>query len=178
MLEAPMTIRRRHILRTAAGAVTLGAAPAYIGRGSQAAQERTMVLAMPQTPEGFDGDVLRPGTQASVTQVYEGLVRYGRVQREGRTYLNPNQLEPYLAEKWESSGDGKRWVFTLRQGVKIPYGNQLSAADFEWSWAKSFAQKRTGAFIANVAKSQPSRRCPRVRSSSRSRRRPRFSCPA
>ena len=146
-----MTIRRRTILRSVAGAVTTGAAPAYIGRAANAAQERTMVLAMPATPEGFDGDVLRPGTQASVTQVYEGLVRYGRVQREGRTYLDPNKIEGHLAEKWESSSDGKRWVFTLREGVKSSYGNELSAADVEWGWAKSFAQKRTGTFIANVA---------------------------
>ena len=35
--------------------------------------------------------------------------------------------------------------------VKSPYGNELSAADVEWGWNKSFAQKRTGNFIAAVA---------------------------
>ena len=149
-----MPLQRRRLLQGTAGAIGLGAAPAYLAltsREAEAAQARTLLLAEPGTPEGFDGDVLRPGTQGTVVQVYEGLVRYGRVQRNGRTYLDPTKLEPRLAEKWESSSDGKRWVFTLRKGVKSPYGNELSAADVEWGWAKSFAQKRTGAFIAGVS---------------------------
>ena len=32
-----------------------------------------------------------------------------------------------------------------------PYGNELTADDVEWSWNKSFDQKRTGNFIARVA---------------------------
>ncbi|QYU68510.1 insulinase family protein [Leptolyngbya sp. 15MV] len=56
-----------------------------------------------------------------------------------------------LAEGWQVSQDGLRYVFTLRAGVRSPYGNELTAADVEWSWAKSFAQRRTGAFIANVS---------------------------
>ena len=42
-------------------------------------------------------------------------------------------------------------MLTLRKGVKSPYGNELTADDVEWSWAKSFAQKRTGNFIARVS---------------------------
>ena len=149
-----MTLSRRTILGGTAGMMGLGSAPAYLAltsREAAAQQAKTMVLAMPATPEGFDGDALRPGTQATVVQVYEGLARYGRIQRDGRTYLDPTVIEPHLAEKWESSEGGKRWVITLRSGVKSPYGNELSAADVEWGWNKSFAQKRTGNFIAAVA---------------------------
>ena len=143
-----MTLSRRSVL---AG---MGSAPAYLAltsREAAAQQAKTMVLAAAGTPEGFDGDALRPGTQATVTQVYEGLMRYGRIERDGRTYLDPTKLEPHLAEKWETSSDGKRWVITVRKGVKSPYGNELTAADVEWGWNKSFAQKRTGNFIASVA---------------------------
>ena len=140
-----MTIRRRHLIAGAAAALPLA------GRSAAAQQARTMIVAMPGTPEGFDGDALRPGTQETVTQIYEGLTRYTRVERDGRTFLDPNRIEGALAEKWESSADGRRWVITLRAGVKSPYGNELSAADVEWGWAKSFAQKRTGNFIAGVA---------------------------
>ncbi|HEV7268973.1 MAG TPA: ABC transporter substrate-binding protein [Falsiroseomonas sp.] len=84
-------------------------------------------------------------------QVYEGLTRYGRTDRNGRTYLNPEVVEGHLAEKWAVSSDGLKYVFTLREGVKSAYGNELTGADVEWSWAKSFAQRRTGNFIANVS---------------------------
>lgn len=142
-----MKIARRVLLAEAAAATYLPLTSRY----AQAQQAKTMLLAAPGTPEGFDGDALRPGTQEAVTQIYEGLTRYVRVERDGRTFLDPNRIEGHLAEKWTASDDGKRWVFTLRAGVKSPYGNELSAADVEWGWQKSFAQKRTGNFIAGVA---------------------------
>ncbi len=142
-----MSVSRRGILGGTAAVVGMG----LTSRHAAAQQPKTMVLAASGTPEGFDGDVLRPGTQQTVVQVYEGLTRYGRVEKDGHIELDPTKIEPHLAEKWETSADGKRWVFTLRSGVKSPYGNELSAADVEWGWTKSFAQKRTGNFIANVA---------------------------
>jgi ABC-type transport system substrate-binding protein len=145
-------MKRRDVLLAGAGALAL---PAYLPLTSEGALAqgagRTLLLAAPGTPEGFDGDALRPGTQEVVVQTYEGLTRYGRVQRGDRTYLDPSVIEGHLAETWKVSDDGLRYVFTLREGVKSPYGNELTAADVEWSWAKSFAQRRTGAFIANVS---------------------------
>ena len=145
-------MRRRQLLLAGTGAI---ASPAYLSLTSAGAlaqgQGRTLLLAAPGTPEGFDGDALRPGTQETVVQIYENLTRYGRVERNGRTYLNPDVIEGHLAESWTVSSDGLRYVFTLREGVRSPYGNELTAADVEWSWAKSFAQRRTGAFIAEVS---------------------------
>lgn len=141
---------RRTILKGTAG---IGAA-SYLTVTSQQAlaqAERTMIVAMPTTPEGFDGDVLKPGTQETVVQVYEPLVRYARVTRDGRPYLDPSKIEPHLTEKWTPSADGKSYVFKLKEGIKSARGNELTAADVEWSWNKSFAQKRTGNFIANVS---------------------------
>ncbi|WP_237213516.1 ABC transporter substrate-binding protein [Falsiroseomonas oryziterrae] len=145
-------MKRRNVLLAGAGTLAL---PAYLTLTSEGAlaqgQGRTLLLAAPGTPEGFDGDALRPGTQETVVQVYEGLTRYGRVTRGDRSYLDPSVIEGHLAERWTVSDDGLRYVFTLRQGVRSPFGNELTAADVEWSWAKSFAQRRTGFFIANVS---------------------------
>lgn len=142
-------ITRRTILKGSAG---IGAAT-YLPLTSQFAnaQAATMIVAMPTTPEGFDGDVLKPGTQETVVQCSDSLVRYGRVMRDGRPYLDPSKIEPHLAEKWTASADGKSYVFKLKEGIKSARGNELTAVDVEWSWAKSFAQKRTGNFIAGVS---------------------------
>lgn len=116
-----------------------------------AAVADTLIVASPQVPEGFDGDALKAHTQNVVTQVYENLVVPAKTQVDGRTVLDPNSVEPHLAESWTVSDDGKTWVFKLREGVLSPYGNELTADDVEWSWAKSFDQKRTGNFIARVS---------------------------
>lgn len=126
---------------SAAVTITAGAANA----------QNTLVIAQPVTPEGFDGDALRPGTQHVVVQTYEGLTRYPRVERDGRPYLDPSRIDGHYAESWTVSPDGKTYTFKLRPGIKSPAGNELTAADVEWGWAKSFNQKRTGAFIANVS---------------------------
>lgn len=120
------------------------------GAGGALAQN-TLVIAQPVTPEGFDGDALRPGTQHVVVQTYEGLTRYPRIERNGRQYLDPSRIDGHYAESWTVSPDGKTYTFKLRAGIKSPMGNELTAADVEWGWAKSFNQKRTGAFIANVS---------------------------
>lgn len=144
-----MRLTRRRLMQSTAGV----AAATYLPLTSREAdaQARVLVVAAPSTPEGLDGDALRPGTQEAVVQVYEGLTRYGRRTVNGRQFLNPDVIEGHLAESWTNSPDGKTWLFKLREGVKSFYGNELTAADVEWSWAKSFAQQRTGRFIANVS---------------------------
>lgn len=116
-----------------------------------AANAETLILASPQVPEGFDGDALKTHTQNVVVQVYENLMTYAKIEVDGRMVLDPNDVQPHLAESWTVSEDGKTWVFKLREGVLSPFGNELTADDVEWSWAKSFDQKRTGNFIANVS---------------------------
>ena len=142
----------RRAVRGAAVVAGAGILALGLGMSGAPALAETLVLAAPGTPEGFDGDALRPQTQNVVTQVYEPLVRYGRTtDAQGRERLDSSVVEGHLAESWEISEDGKRWVFTLRQGIKSPHGNELTAADVAWSWNKSFAQKRTGSFIARVS---------------------------
>jgi len=41
--------------------------------------------------------------------------------------------QPCVAEKWESSSDGKTWTFHLRSGVKFHDGTKLTAEDVKFS---------------------------------------------
>ena len=146
-----MKLRRRKLVTGGAG---IAAAATYLPITSELAsaqQARTLVVAAGGTPEGLDGDALKGNTQPCVVQCYEGLTRYGRTERNGRPYLDPTKIEGHLAESWTVSPDGKRYVFKLRQGVRSFRGNELTSEDVVWGWNKSFAQKRTGNFIATVA---------------------------
>jgi len=126
-------------------------AAAFVALAGTAATAETLVLAAPGTPEGFDGDTLRPFTQHVVVQTYEGLTKYPKVMRDGRPSLDASRVEGHYAEGWTVSNDGKTVTMKLREGIKSPAGNELTAADVERSWNKSFAQKRTGNFIARVS---------------------------
>src|SRR5262249_14496408 len=60
-----------------------------------------------------DGEALRV-----CEQIGESLLAYK---------INSTEVEPSLAEKYESSADLKEWTFHLRQGVKFSDGSALDA---------------------------------------------------
>jgi oligopeptide transport system substrate-binding protein len=43
---------------------------------------------------------------------------------------------PGAAESWQISDDGKEYIFNLRQNGKWSNGDELTAADFVWSWKR------------------------------------------
>ena len=111
----------------------------------------TLIVAAPQTPTGFDGDLPKVATRQMVTQVYEGLVRYKRITgADGRTTLDATQVEGHYAESWTVSPDGREYTFKLRRNVKSPFGNELSADDVTWSLDRAWAVKRTSFFLYNL----------------------------
>ncbi|MCT9934440.1 ABC transporter substrate-binding protein [Planotetraspora sp. A-T 1434] len=80
------------------------------------------------------GGVLRVGTPPPPTKVdpvsmYDGsAIAIVQLVADYLIWLDKDfKLVPRLAEKWESRDGGKRWVFTLRQGVKFSDGTPLDA---------------------------------------------------
>jgi ABC-type transport system substrate-binding protein len=141
-----MDLHRLHRLAMAGLLVVAGAIAAL------PAAAQTLIVAATRTPQGFDGDALKPNTQNVVTQVYEGLVAYGvKTLPDGAAEADFNDIRPHLAESWEISDGGRTYVFRLRAGVRSPFGNELKADDVVWGWRKSIAQRRTGNFIAEVS---------------------------
>ncbi len=78
-----------------------------------------------------------------VAWMFNGLVRF----KPGS--INPAEIEADLAERWESSADGKTWTFHLRRGVKF-HGDfgEVTADDVVFSLKKA-AQPSTSAFSAD-----------------------------
>lgn len=75
---------------------------------------------------------------AVVSWIYNGLVRF----RPGSA--NPEDIEPDLAERWETSPDGKVWTFHLRKGIKFQgdWGT-LDADDVVYSLQRAADPKRS-----------------------------------
>ena len=110
--------------------------------------QNTLIVAAPQTPTGFDGDIAKVATRQMVVQTYDGLTTYKEVKgANGRITLDPSKVDGLLAESWKVSPDGKTYVFKLREGVKSPWGNELTAEDVAWSFKRAFDIKRTSAFL-------------------------------
>ena len=128
------------------------AAAVIAGASAQAQQTpRTLIVAAPQTPTGFDGDIPKVATRQMITQGNESLVRYKRAaQADGRTALDPSQIEPNLAQSWDVLDGGRTYVFKLRQGVKSAWGNEMTADDIIWSFERAWQIKRTAFFLYNL----------------------------
>src|SRR5262245_11266248 len=67
--------------------------------------------------------------QDQVTDLLNTLMQ-GRLVRTNRSTF---ELEPWLAEKWESSADGREHVFNLRPGVTWSDGTPVTADDVVFS---------------------------------------------
>jgi peptide/nickel transport system substrate-binding protein len=78
-----------------------------------------------------------------VAWMFNGLVRF----KPGS--IDPSEIEPDLAERWESSEDGKTWTFHLRRGVRF-HGNygELTADDVVFSLRKA-GNAQSSAFSAD-----------------------------
>ncbi len=61
--------------------------------------------------------------------LFEGLVTEGA----------DGKLQPGVAEKWETSADGKTYTFHLRADAKWSDGSPLTADDFVFAWRRALA---------------------------------------
>jgi peptide/nickel transport system substrate-binding protein len=83
------------------------------------------------------------GDRYVIQSIFSGLVRY----RPGSGDVR--QIEPDLAETWDSSPDGKVWTFHLRRGVKWHHGyGEVTAEDVVFSLERA-ANKETSSFASD-----------------------------
>jgi len=71
-------------------------------------------------------------TAARAEQIFETLVEF-----DGAT----TNVRPALAEKWETSADGKTWTFYLRKGVKFHDGTPFNADAVIWNFTRQWDEK-------------------------------------
>src|SRR5262245_15430363 len=101
-----------------------------VGTTAAKAQNSTLQI----SASGSDIATLDPHRATTSTDkpvvglIYNGLVRLTPGSAD------PKDLEPDLAERWESSADGRTWTFFLRKGVKFHADwGELTANDVVYS---------------------------------------------
>jgi peptide/nickel transport system substrate-binding protein len=109
--------------------VMVGAATVVTTSGALA-QERVLRVRIGSDITAMDpARLFNIENQTMCNQIYNGLTKYD--------YGKTNQLIPDLAERWESSPDGKVYTFYLRKGVKWHKGyGELTAEDVKFSYER------------------------------------------
>jgi peptide/nickel transport system substrate-binding protein len=124
--------------RTLIGALALGAA---LAAPPALAQKTTLNVGMASADAGKLDPHLSATTpdKALFNYMFNGLVRF----KPGS--MNPELIEPDIAEKWASSEDAKTWTFTIRPGVQCHHGyGEITSADIVYSLQRAADPKRSG----------------------------------
>ncbi len=116
----------------AAAAVGIALATMPIAAPMVAAQAKSKVTyAMGNAFDNLDPHVIFDvGRIASRLNMYDGLLRW---------LDNPPKLQPWLAESYEITNDGKTYSFKLRKGAKFHDGSDIEAEDVVWSMERILA---------------------------------------
>lgn len=57
------------------------------------------------------------------------------------------EADPWVAESWTTSADGKVWTFTIRDGIKFHTGRELTAEDVKFSMERLIAVERGYSYL-------------------------------
>ncbi|PRX04712.1 UNVERIFIED_ORG: peptide/nickel transport system substrate-binding protein [Martelella mediterranea] len=117
--------RRRFLQGAAALGIGLGAAASPFGGAAFAQTPRRGGLLRAGMNGGSSTDSLDPATTASAV-----MFQFSHLWGEQIVQLSPEgELQPALAEEWNSSEDAKTWRFRIRKGVEFHNGKKLTPED-------------------------------------------------
>ncbi|WP_230314203.1 ABC transporter substrate-binding protein [Nakamurella alba] len=124
-------------VETSSGGTGEGSASATSSSGGGGETDQTFIFGAAGAPSMFDPLYATDGETFRVTrQMSEGLVGF----KAGTA-----DVEPLLAESWESSEDGLTWTFKVRQGVKFADGTDLDAEAVCYNFERMYSQTEAGA---------------------------------
>ena len=141
----PVLPTARLPLAAAVALAVLGTGATLLPSTSAHAARTDVTIGMVLEPPNLDPTA---GAAAAIDEVvyanvFEGLTRFGP----------DGSVQPALAESWEIEEDGKRYVFTLQEGVKFHDGSTFDAEDVKFSIERARAEDSTNAqkaLFANI----------------------------
>lgn len=142
----------------------MAASAGAIAPSAAQTKPQTLVFLSDDVPAGLDYDgpaAAIPTSQVGFLNLMEPLVSYARAgengdaeNEDGVGLLDFTRFEGRLAERWEYDPASLTWTFHLRRGVKSCAGNELTAEDVVYTFAR--AKSVSGAapigwFLSSVA---------------------------
>ncbi|MBE9096921.1 ABC transporter substrate-binding protein [Tychonema sp. LEGE 07203] len=112
-----------------------------------------LVVPTPSGPSTFNYP-LNQSAYSVFGYMYEGLIN-----ENGLT----SQLEPGLAESWKVSKDGKKIVFTLREGLKWSDGEPMTTDDIIFSYEKIYFNDKIPSSLKDTLRVGTSRQFPKLK---------------
>lgn len=112
-----------------------------------------LILPTPSGPATFNYP-LNQSAYSVFGYMYEGLIN-----ENGLT----SALEPGLAESWEVSKDGKKIVFTLREGLKWSDGEPMTTDDIIFSYEKIYFNDQIPSGLKDTLRVGMSRQFPKIK---------------
>ncbi len=89
---------------------------------------RVFRTAIGSDPQTFDPGMMSGSVEGRVAyQIFEGLIS---------PPAGEGPPEPGVAERWEVSPDGLRWMFHLRRDARWSNGDPVTAHDFRYAWLR------------------------------------------
>ncbi len=115
----------------------------------QAAEKKTLIVAIEANMPGFDGHVICSyALYREIITMYEPLVTTDLTDADAI----PPKLVPALAERWETSADATEVTFHIRKGVKFHDGTEVDANVVDWNfrrvWRKSEGEEAAHYYAA------------------------------
>lgn len=100
---------------------------AKVPEGTALADKQEITINNGAEPSSFDPHKIEGVPESQVAyQLFEGLI----------TKDSDGNLQPGVAESWESTPDYKTWTFKLRQDAKWSNGEPVTAHDFVFAWQR------------------------------------------
>ncbi|NJK69199.1 MAG: ABC transporter substrate-binding protein [Microcoleus sp. CSU_2_2] len=112
-----------------------------------------LIVPTPSGPATFNYP-LNQSAYSVFGYMYEGLIN-----ENGLT----SKLEPGLAESWEVSKDGKKIVFTLREGLKWSDGEPMTTDDIIFSYEKIYFNDKIPSGLKDTLRVGMSREFPKLK---------------
>jgi len=127
------------------------------GEGSSTDGE-TLIIAAAQTPSTLEVEFgVGYENVEAVKNMHATLVRNPYIDAgNGQFRQDVTSFEPELAESWEVNEDGTVVTFKLKEGIKSVAGNELTADDVVYSFARKLSTNSISTFLAAPALSDPS----------------------